>query len=127
MLGKTIQELWTSGITLSTHCIYELGTRYLELCVEFKVAIPFLDRVELYVLCGVGMPLKTVLQHYIAAVWHTQISPGLDDLGGPRLENMVKGMKRKAKNHRENLLSITLEVIQTCGWYGSITLNPRTQ
>ena len=118
-LDRTVQELFSAGLTPSTQQNYRSGSKwYLGFCSECHIHTPFpLTETKLvyFVAWMYGKQLAgSTVKNYLAAVRHTQTALILGDLlmgYMSRLEYVIKGLKRKARRAPRTRLPITLEVM----------------
>ena len=113
-------QLFSAGIAPSTRKNYQTGTRrFTTFCEQFSVSPPFpVSERSLMAFVAFlhweGLSGSTV-KNYLAAVRHSQISLGWGDpnIGGmPRLDYVVKGLKRLASTNQRPRLPITPEILQ---------------
>ena len=120
ILVPAVQELFEAGIANSTQRVYKAGDkRYNDFCNTFRLApYPVTETQLSYFVAYLfkeGLSAATV-KSYLAAVRHSQIARGLGNPHineMPRLEYIVKGLKRKAINSNARpRLPMTPEILK---------------
>lgn len=120
-LEALVQDLFSAGLAPSSQRNYQSGTRrYLKFCTDTLINDPFPTTEPTLTLFVAWLHAQNLssgtVKNYLAAVRHSQISLGLGDpqMGSmPRLEYVVRGMKRKAQTVKQPRLPVTPMILRS--------------
>ena len=119
-LVPTVQELFSAGIANSTQRVYKFGDKcYNDFCNNFCLTpYPVIESSLSYFVAYLYKERLSagMIKSYLAAVRHSQIARGLGDPNiswMPRLEYIVKGVKRKVTSMSASTrLPVTSDILR---------------